>query len=129
MEIWEYVVIIENIFLVHMSLLVLAIVSFSYYIYTKQSADSGRNMTIFSNFRVIKIELNQSKLPHHTSLDAILLAGYQPKSTLQRAMIEKGIIKLNKVDGTRSYSQISNNIHDNLKENGDDLFFNLPVSE
>lgn len=76
---------------------------------------------------MLKIELNQSKLSHHTSIDAILLAGYQPKSVLQKNMIEKGIINLNIANNINDEEQIllkSTNIEDEIVN---DPFSNLPV--
>lgn len=82
-------------------------------------------------FRVIKIELNQRKLSHHTSIDAILLAGYQPRSNLQRSMIEKGLISLNNSDGIDNKKEDSkdNQLVDleNIEDLGDE-FYKLPVS-
>lgn len=82
-------------------------------------------------FRVIKIELNPSKLSHHTSIDAILLAGYQPRSNLQRNMIEKGLISLNNSDGIVNKKEDSKDNQLMDLENMEDLideFSKLPVS-
>lgn len=85
-----------------------------------------KNHTIL-NFRTIKIEFNQRKLLHHTSIDAILLAGYQPKTSLHQTMIEKGIINIDATDSIESTNEepITKSI-DNIDER--DLFSELPVS-
>lgn len=77
---------------------------------------------------MIKIELNQSKLPHHTSIDAVLLVGYQPKSILQKKMIEKGIINLHNEKCNKFYGQISFRPTNVMEETLNDPFSNLPVS-
>lgn len=73
---------------------------------------------------MIKIELNQKSLPQHTAIDAVLLAGYQPKSDFQAKMINHEIIRF-QINDPQSKMFANNTDTD---KNGNDLFSNLPVS-
>lgn len=57
---------------------------------------------------LIRIEFNQSHLEYHTSIDAVLLGGFQPQKGLQYKMIEKGLaqIKIFKSVGALTVSDI-----------------------
>ena len=41
----------------------------------------------------IRIEFNQSHLKYHTSIDAVLLGGYEPKQVLQQHILQKDLLK------------------------------------
>lgn len=84
---------------------------------------------LFYNFSVIKIELNQSILPHHTSLDAVLLAGYQPKSTFQESMFQRGIINLQRDVCNKHHAKKSDSSSRSIVEDNQwNVFSRLPVS-
>ncbi|XP_018329735.1 F-box/LRR-repeat protein 4 isoform X2 [Agrilus planipennis] len=70
----------------------------------------------------VRIELNQSLLKYHTSLDAILLAGYRPKSALQSSIITKDL--LNSISPKKTLKEIPPSCND-ICENTD-YFSSLP---
>lgn len=74
----------------------------------------------------VRIDLNQSLLEYHTSLDGILLAGYKPKSILQTSLLQRGLLEpLEPKQSKRKHSrQYNEEDCDNLN-----LFARLPVSE
>uniref|UniRef100_A0A1Y1LT99 F-box domain-containing protein n=3 Tax=Photinus pyralis TaxID=7054 RepID=A0A1Y1LT99_PHOPY len=70
----------------------------------------------------IRIEFNQSMLSYYTSLDAVLLTGYQPKSLLQGELLQKGLFDC--LDGCECDVNKCTPIHSG--GDGLDLFASLP---
>ncbi|KAK5640888.1 hypothetical protein RI129_009435 [Pyrocoelia pectoralis] len=70
----------------------------------------------------IRIEFNQSTLKYYTSLDAVLLTGYQPKSLLQCKLLQKGLFDC--LDGCDC--DIDKSIESHPCSDGIDLFADLP---
>ncbi|KAJ8968519.1 hypothetical protein NQ317_004395 [Molorchus minor] len=71
----------------------------------------------------IRLEFNQSHLLYHYSLDAVLLAGYQPMSTLQYNMLVSGVV--NHMVSVAAKQNDSENVCDTVSDS-QDLFDNLP---
>ncbi|KAJ8956651.1 hypothetical protein NQ318_014005 [Aromia moschata] len=72
----------------------------------------------------IRLEFNQSHLQYHCSIDAVLLAGYQPSTNLQYNMMVKGL-----VDSFQKKPEVRKIMSDHIFDadsGGRDLFLNLP---
>ncbi|XP_060530492.1 F-box/LRR-repeat protein 4 [Cylas formicarius] len=76
---------------------------------------------------VVRLEFNQSHLEYHTSIDAVLLGGYQPDTELQYCMIKKGLVEI-KNEKTIKCHTVSDIEHKNcnIKPLKIDYFSNLP---
>ncbi|KAK4874419.1 hypothetical protein RN001_013779 [Aquatica leii] len=69
----------------------------------------------------LRIEFNQSHLRYHTSLDAILLTGFRPKSLLQMTILQKGLLDTFVKESCERREQLQC-----FNDDGVDLFCNLP---
>ncbi|XP_018566119.1 F-box/LRR-repeat protein 4 [Anoplophora glabripennis] len=74
---------------------------------------------------IIRLEINQSLLEYHWSIDAVLLGGCQPTSDLQYNMMLKGLIGNFQREDSVDKRRHSNDICD-IKSQNEDLFLNLP---
>lgn len=73
------------------------------------------------NFSEVRLDFNQSHLKYHTSLDAIMLVGYSPKSELQIKLLANTCLNFQAPKEKKDYV-------DKEESNKVDLFATLPVS-
>lgn len=82
-------------------------------------------------FSEIRLEFNQSHLKYHTSLDAVLLGGYEPKRILQQHVLQNDLLHWNiptDDDEDNSDNSPKKQMTDaNIDENCD-YFSRLPVN-
>lgn len=74
-------------------------------------------------YSLIRIEFNQSQRDYHTALDAILLAGYKPKTTLVGNLIRNGLMDIKPPQKKKREK-----LNDTNENNEECLFLKLPVS-